>query len=519
MTVTAAGSFDNTVFSSNFLSQAYGLSLDHDERISNYSQYWDFYNGDHWDKKAPEGFDQIVINYTKAFVKKLRRFTFRNDWIISYSDEFWNEETGDAVKDVWEYNDLHHITTQLTEFAGVFGDWFLYVQGVAEEGEDPYIKLTVLDPRYVYPEYNSLTGELEFVYIIIPYEERFFNGREVVIENKTYREVHTKDNIYVQTVDSDGNATEFEPIENPIGKILIVHGINQPIVGSNYGQSDLADIIDSQKLLNEKISDVSDIIDYHAAPITLIFGAKTKQLEKGANKVWSGLPINARVENLKSEGNIEASMKFVDFLKQSIHELGNVPEKGLGKEREMSNTSAVALSLDLEPMIEIAEDKRFYFERGIKQANELIIDILEQYGKIKPKHTDKLKRYKHDIEFGELIPRDRSTDLDQIQSELSMKLESREGALKRLGVKDIQRKLEEIDKERLSDAEKEAEINEIKNPILVAAEIGKEEKGLEEKGNPFEKKDKDLEKAGKANRGNPEIHGEDVVKENIKQKS
>lgn len=522
MTVTATGSFDNTVFSSNFLSQAYGLSIDHDARISKYSECWDFYNGDHWSKSTPEGYDQVTINYSKAFVKKLRRFTFRNDWTISYSEEFWSQETADAVRDVWEQNDLHDITTQLTEFAGIFGDWFLYVQGVPaveaddeKEAEEPRIRLTVLDPRYVYPEYNTLTGELEFVYVIIPYEERVFNGNQVEVVEKVYREVHTKDTIYIQVVQENGDVEEYDPIPNPIGRILIVHGVNQPIAGSNYGQSDIEDIIDSQKLLNEKVSDVSEIIDYHAAPITIIYGAKTKVLEKGANKVWSGLPVNARVENLTSEGNIDASMKFIDFLKQSIHELGNVPEKGLGKEREMSNTSAVALSLDLEPMIEVAEDKRFYFEKGIKQVNELIIDILEYFGRISVKEKSSFKRYKHDIEFGELLPRDRSAELDQIQAEISMKLETRSGALKRLGTKDIQRKIKEIDEERIAEAETDAKVNEIKNPLLPEQQLGK----IEAKNNPFEPKDKDLEKAKKANSGNPVTHGEQVVKENVKQKS
>jgi hypothetical protein len=38
---------------------------------------------------------------------------------------------------------------------------------------------------------------------------------------------------------------------------------------------------------NETATDIADIVNYHAAPVTVITGAKASNLEKGPKKVWA----------------------------------------------------------------------------------------------------------------------------------------------------------------------------------------------------------------------------------------
>ena len=71
------------------------------------------------------------------------------------------------------------------------------------------------------------------------------------------------------------------------------------ISSSPWGQSDIWDIIPLNRELNEKMTEVSDIINYHAAPVTIITGAKASQLERGPKKVWAGLPKDSQVFNLE----------------------------------------------------------------------------------------------------------------------------------------------------------------------------------------------------------------------------
>lgn len=461
------GNFDSQVFPSTFFAQVYNFGPDHTSRIAKYQNCWNFYDGNHWNIAAPEGYDQVTINYAKAFVKKTRRFTFRNGWELTYSEEQKNDKIDLWIKEIWKNNHSTDLTNRVSDFGGIFGDWYIYPQWLPKEDEEEtenpkslQVKLTALDPRYVFPQYNNRTGEMEYCVILIPYEDYELNSKnEFEITNKIYREIHTKEKIYVQEFDDRENVIYENVLPNPLNRMLIVHGIHQPKAGSFYGEGIIEDIIGSQKLFNEKVSNISEILDYHAAPITIIYGAKARQLEKGANKIWSGLPANSKVENLSSEGNIPTSREFVQDAKTWMHELANIPADALGAERDISNTSAVALSIDFEPMIELAEDIRYYFNKGIKEVNEILIDIGIYLGEIKT-NLKGPELYNMEIEHGPLLPRDRAADLADIVVEISQGLESKAGAMKRLNVKDIPAKQAEIAAEQEEEKKKEAELAE-----------------------------------------------------------
>ena len=86
ITYASPGDFESRMASTTFYSQVMDLGMTHSERLDKYNECWNYYSGRHWERTAPEGFDQVSVNYIKAFVKKLRRFTFRNDWSITVDD-------------------------------------------------------------------------------------------------------------------------------------------------------------------------------------------------------------------------------------------------------------------------------------------------------------------------------------------------------------------------------------------------------------------------------------------------
>jgi hypothetical protein len=100
---------------------------------------------------------------------------------------------------------------------------------------------------------------------------------------------------------------------NPYGIIPIVHFKNVSLAGAHFGISDLDDIIPLNTELNLKNSDTSEILDYHSSPITAIFGARVSQLEKGANKVWGGLPKDAKIQNIELDSDLAASTADFDL--------------------------------------------------------------------------------------------------------------------------------------------------------------------------------------------------------------
>ncbi len=118
------------------------------------------------------------------------------------------------------------------------------------------------------------------------------------------------------------------------------------------------------------------------SPITCIFGAKAKQLEKGPRQIWAGLPSDARVENLRLEGDLTAANTYLDKVKLAIHELSDVPEGSLGGMQAISNTSGVALHLQYQPLVEKTQRKKAQYEPGFQQLNYFILRIGTVMGQV-----------------------------------------------------------------------------------------------------------------------------------------
>ena len=65
--------------------------------------------------------------------------------------------------------------------------------------------------------------------------------------------------------------------------------------------------------------DIKNIIDYYAAPTTIVTGGTIGQLQKGVNQIWSGLPSDANVFNLGLGEDLGASNELLThFLKMGI---------------------------------------------------------------------------------------------------------------------------------------------------------------------------------------------------------
>ena len=81
---------------------------------------------------------------------------------------------------------------------------------------------------------------------------------------------------------------------------------------------------------------------------------------------------------------------------------------------------------------------KFYEEAGLWEA---------------PEGIPIQKKYRTEIEWGDSLPRDRTIELADLSTELGLGIESKKGALERLGDEAPEKKLEEIRQEQLEDAE------------------------------------------------------------------
>lgn len=441
----------------------------HGPRLNRYSLNWAMYLGHHSSYRRQTGETQMILNYYRAFADYIINFTFGK------GVQFTSPKETEAIipsllERVWEVdNNKQTVLWEIGQQGTVSGDCFIKVAyeeaytdsaGAFHPGR---VRVLPLNSSFCFPEFHPHDRD-RLIRFKLKY--RFWGtSLEGTRQVFTYTEILTEDMIeeYI-------NDELIDSRPNPLGIIPVVHIPNVRISGSPWGLSDCYDIIPLNRTYNETSTDVADIINYHAAPVTVIIGAKAAQLEKGANKVWGGLPKDAKVENLEggSQG-LRGAMDFLDRVKRAMHEMVGIPETALGQAQPISNTSGVALSIQFQPLMNRYHQKIIQYSYGLQRVNELILRTLAfkepetfqwdptTQPPLKEGQVDQLDpadplTYRSTVVFAQPLPLDKLIALNEIQTKMSMGLESKEGALRILGEEFPGEKLREIRQELMDDA-------------------------------------------------------------------
>ena len=454
----------------------------HGPRLHRYSLNFAMYLGHHWANRREQGEMQISLNYYRAFVDYIARFTFGNG--VHFRSPKATEAIVPArLERVWEVdNDKMHILFEIAQTGGVTGDAFIKV-AYEEAWQDSIgldhpgrVRILPLNPAFCFPEFHPHDRSR-----LLRFKQKYrFWGTSLEGTRQvfTYTEILTDD-----IIEEYVNDEQIDSRPNPLGQIPVVHIANIPVSGSPWGLSDANDITTINRSYNEIATDIADIINYHAAPVTVIVGAKASNLEKGAKKVWGGLPKDSQVFNLEGgAAGLQGAMQFMDRLKMSMHELMNVPETALGQAQPISNTSGVALSIQFQPLMNRHSQKISVYGKGLERVNQLVLLNLAvkepetlQYNPdtdgpitegqltvLDPSDPITYVNYAH---FPAPLPLDKLVLLNELQQKISMGLESKEGALRALGEEFPSEKPEEIRSELIADAEADGALNLIKVQI------------------------------------------------------
>jgi len=428
---------------------------------------------------------QIAVNYYRAFNDFLARFVFGKG-VHFRSPKATEAIIPDRLERIWEVdNDKMRVLLEMAQQGGITGDVFVKIayeepwQDSAGGAHPGRVRLLPMNSSFCFPEFHphDRTRLLRF-----KQKYRFWGtSLEGTRQVFTYTEILTDD-----TIEEYINDELIDSRPNPLGLIPVVHIPNVPVSGSPWGLADAHDIITINRAYNEISTDIADIINYHASPVTVIIGAKASNLEKGAKKVWGGLPKDAQVFNLEGGAQgIDGALKYLELLKRSMHEIMNIPETALGQVQPISNTSGVALSIQYQPLMNRWAQKVAQYGIGLEKINELALRTLalkepqeftydpDTDGPIKDGQLTQLDfadpiTYKNYAQFPQPLPLDKLIVLNEIQTKLGMGLESKEGALRALGEEFPEEKLQEIRQELMADAEADGALQLVKIQIQKA---------------------------------------------------
>lgn len=454
--------FNDLFFNTSLVGLSGELDPRQVERLKRIKQAWNFYEGYHWEEMPDMDSPELTVNYCRAFVDKFVAFELGKAFTVATSRTMEDKKvTKDGrtvfeyLEDVWEDNNQYLFATEMGQMKSITGDAWVQVRYFEpDELDDPFneypdgrIKLLLLPTSVVFPEYDPhQRGVLTKVTVMYQYEKVVKTPilGKTRKEQTLYKQVWTKD----QCVIYDGDS-EPETILNRYKALPFVQIKNLAVAGRNEGRGDLEDIIPLNTEYNMKESNVSEIIDYHAAPVTVVYGAKIGNLEKGANKMWGGLSKDARVENLELRSDLGASSNYISSLKLAMCEVGGVPETVLGGAQAISNTSGVALQYINLPLIEKTRIKRMSTEDGLERLNKLILLVSMFEGLVsKPDDVPTRDFFWNEVTIPDTLPKDMLLELQQIQQEMSMGLESRRNAMRRVGKENIEELIKEIDEDR-----------------------------------------------------------------------
>ena len=430
------------------------------------------------------GEPQITFNYSKALSDFINNFTFGRG-VGFRSPPQTAAITPNLLRRVWEVdNNKQALLWEMGNQGSVSGDCFVKIAY-----EDPWVdpigrmhegrvRILPMNSSYCFPEWHPHDRN-RLIRFKLKY--RFWGtAAEGTRQVFTYTELITDEGIeeYV-------NDEMIDSRPNPLGMIPVVHIPNIPVSGSPWGLSDLHDVTTLNREYNEKATDISDIINYHAAPVTVITGAKASQLEKGPKKVWGGLPKDAQVFNLELGGNLAAPLEYLQVIKTAMHEMTGVPETALGQVQPISNTSGVALAIQYQPMMNRYNLKKTTYGVGLQRINEIIMLTLavkepqsllwdptfdtelkpEQYPQLDP--ADPLT-YQSEVHWPPPLPVDVLVKLNEEQVKMGLGLQSKTGALRELGYDFPEEKRAEIFQELIEDAKEQGALTLLNQQIMGA---------------------------------------------------
>lgn len=457
----------------------------HGPRLNRYANHWAWYLGHHWAYRREIGENNVTFNYVAALTRYLNNFCFGRGVEFSAQKRF-EHITPALLQRAWHVdNDMRSTLWSMAEQGSVSGDSFVkvaYQPAYTDPAGNKHpgrVRILPLASAYVFPEWHPHQKDL-LVRLKLKYKfwTTSLEGTRTVM---TYVEILTAD-----TVEEYINDELMDARPNPLGIIPVVHIPNIPISGSPWGLADVADLIPLNREYNEKSNEVSDIINYHAAPITIVTGAKISNLTRGANRVWGGLPKDSQVFNLENGVDLTGPLAYLELIKRAMHEMIGVPETALGQTQAISNTSAAALAATNQSLMQHRSLKNQVYGKGVREINEIILRTYFCYEpqtlrynansfgiKTEPDQVDKLDPqdpavYDIVVKWPEPLPIDTLVTLNEIQVKMALGLESKRGALRALGEQFVDEKFAELYDEKLREEKEDGALLFIKQKINAA---------------------------------------------------
>ena len=229
---------------------------------------------------------------------------------------------------------------------------------------------------------------------------------------------------------------------NPYGWIPYVLVNNEPEPSAVWGTSDLHDLVDVCRELNQRMSVLSRVLELSGAPIAVLENVDGSEgISVGPGAKWE-LPEGAKAYllDLLQGGGTDTHIAYIDLLYRVLHDLSETPRTAFGDSGR--DLSGAALEVEIQPLVQKVNRKRRMWDVAFAQRNARLLHLLETFG---------------DQEIGGLrqtstiwppiLPSDRDSAVRNAVSLVNTSVQSRRSAMAGLGENDPDAELARIQEE------------------------------------------------------------------------
>lgn len=298
-------------------------------------------------------------------------------------------------------------------------------------------------------------------------------GEEVeAIRKQTFELSEERDECYLSEAIYDAETLDkIEEItpKSPMGLnfIPVVEFPVDELLGGQIGDGEIAHLREQNDILNQMNEDAIDSLKFEMFSMTALINASEGTAAK--MQVAPGAVIEARSaiqgqapDVKKVEGGFRWKEAFKDQyarVKGAMHEVSGLPQV-VPQELNFGGLNGEALQILFHDIISDTEEHWLAWQYGLQELHEKSVKYLQArtsepnfaYDK---QQVNSIEDYHSEIKFQLPLPDNRKELVALLSSELTEELESRKGAMERLGVDNVQAKMKEIEVEKLKEKAQE----------------------------------------------------------------
>ena len=373
------------------------------QRVARYADYLRFYEGDQWPDAARAGERRLTVNYARVFIQKQASYLLGRGVRVEAmgsgldSPAYSPLDINRMLDEMHRANSLDRTDFEVALDAAVLGDGVFKITRQAGR-----VVVAQVDPFDLAADWHDdwRTPRRVIQRHTLPVEDARaafgLTADEIAAcvpdrrGRVTLFETWTAARLVLTTVlrpDLDpfgrGGAHLAEPTiirdtPNPYAFVPYLIFPNTPRPRYQWGESDLADLMELNRELNARLSVLSQILHLSGNPVLVLEGVDEAErtIRVGPGAVWT-LPPDSRAYllDMLEKGGVGLHIEYIQQIYRALHDVAEMPRSAFGDQSGRVAASGVSLEFDIQPLVRKIDRKRLIWEYVLIERARMMLRL------------------------------------------------------------------------------------------------------------------------------------------------